>query len=967
MKLMPHTLIRVAGGPFQKLQSLNLSRSIEIIDNILNLKEKLTPLKENISEVMYSAIPQLQDTTVQNFLVKLRRDIFNERNVSEEKLKRAAPHLSAELTADIENYRTLKGEIKELFEEGERQFPEETKATRQILQNLAEDENLQKGLVLSSQSLYKRIAGYAKKSKLKKKDFQVERGLTKYISRMYGKTSPFSTFTNLVMASVTPSPDAVEDKVSPLVKTGSDEIPEILNHIRLNNFLYQYLHTILTKNPDFYRHFLVRPNPTIKKNEDHYLFLTNSNNIEAFQRIPANPALEVFTYISTQKKEGIVYKEMVREIIKNEYIDAPAETLEDFINQLLDYGFLEFNIGVSGIDPDWDRALTEKLSPLAADLPLIKELLDVLEKVRILAGEYGQSDCENRTRILDEAFQVFRAICWKLHEAAGLPEDERKTPEELEKIRTEKRKEAEAKRKEAEEAAKEKGEEAPVTPKNEEEKPTEDTGEEIEEDEDDQPFKQLGSTYFQFKPENIFYEDASLHLSPQLEDTHLQSFTEILHGMLMRFKPFEGLYSERAKMVHYFTGKYPKDASVDLLTFYEDYYREFKKPEAKKIEKKETDDLPKIPGIEARQKKSKQWSEHFKAHLEKTVDKNADQVTITRHDLDAAAGKIDFETSETVTSYGCFIHLYVDEAEKGEKLNGVLNSTFPGFGRMFSRFLHIFPDAVTHDVRDWNTALAEGEYLLMENTDASYFNANLHPPLMPYEIRTPNGHNTLPSEQQIPVTELQVRLNEKEALLELFHVPTGKRAFVFDLGFQGHKGRSQLFQLLEKFSKAEYLFCQPALNAVNSLRPPDKDKTAVQILPRIMYEDRIVLQRKAWYIPQEQIPFRKPEESDWAWFYRINEWRRKHGIPEEIFSFIVDRRTADNLPPEKRRKAGRDDYKPQYISFKSPFMLNLLEKALKRVPDTWKIEEMLPAPRHLLSIGPNRYVTEFVLQWYTNP
>ena len=976
MKLLPHTMIRVSGGPFEKLESLKLTESPRLIESITGLKAKLEPLKQKISDELYQLIPGLEDQAIQNLLVKIRRDIFNERNVSPERMERIKPHVPGTLLAEMDNYLSTREEINGLRQQGEALFAKETAAARRILAEEAMDEDLQNGLLLSSQSLFKRIPGYVKKveknARLKKKEFQVERGLTKYISRMYGKTSPFSTFTNLVIGTITadaPPPDW-EGGISPLLRLKENKKPEVLNHIRINNFLYQYLNTMFTKNQEIFRHFLIRPNPTLKKNEDHYLFLTNSNNIEAFQRIPANPALEVFTYLSTQKKEGITYDEMVRSIIENEYIDAPAETLEDFINQLLDYGFLEFNIGVSGIDPDWDRELAKKLNHLEAKVPLIKELLAVLKKVRTLADRYGESNSDGRTQILNEAFEDFRAVCMKLHEAAGLPEDERKTPEEIQKMRLEKMKEAEK------EAAEKDGEQ---------EKKAEDTedkaDEEIEENkDDDQPFKQVSTTYFNFKPENMFYEDTSLDIAPQLQEKEILDFTEILNDLLQRVKIFEGMFDERSKMYHYFTTKYGTDASVDMLTFYEDYYRDFKKPEAQKKEKKEKEkeESPLIPGIEKRSKANARWMEKFKTVLKDRVDKHSDEVHVTLRDLEETAK--DFPDDPTVSvspcSFGSFVHFYVEKTAEGEKLMAVLNSSFPGFGKMFSRFLHIFDDVVTADIRRWNESLAKEEHLFLEDSDASYFNANLHPPLMPFEIRTPNGHNSLPSEQQIPVTELQVRVNEAEERLQLVHVPTRKRAYVFDLGFQGHRGRSQLFQLLEKFTMARYLYPQPMLNGINVLASGDsglkpkevkeeeKPRPEIRTLPRVVYRDGIVLQRKTWYVPRDILPLREPEESDWAWFCRVNEWRLQQGIPEEVFIFVVDRGGFQNIKPEDQKKITRDDYKPQYISFKNPFLINLLEKAMTRVPESLKIVEMLPNSRQLLNIGSNHYITEFVVQWY---
>jgi hypothetical protein len=251
----------------------------------------------------------------------------------------------------------------------------------------------------------------------------------------------------------------------------------------------------------------------------------------------------------------------------------------------------------------------------------------------------------------------------------------------------------------------------------------------------------------------------------------------------------------------------------------------------------------------------------------------------------------------------------------------------------------------------------------------------------------PNGQHGLPPENQVPITELQVKVDVAGSRLQLLHTPTQNRVYVFDLGFQGHMGRSQLFQLLEKFTLTEYLFCYPMLNAVNGIYGPspakpgkeeekeaeEKKETAparkIRTIPRIVYDDRIVLQRRTWFVPAELLPVRKPDESDWGWFFRVNEWRRQLGIPGEVFIFVVDRMASQTsrpqTPGEKTPRPGPDDYKPQYISFQNPFLMELLEKAMTRVPDFLKIVEMLPNSQQLPTLGSHRHVMEFVIQWYT--
>ncbi|UCH93775.1 MAG: lantibiotic dehydratase [Candidatus Aminicenantes bacterium] len=1001
MKPFPHVLIRVSGGDFEQLESLNLKESLQPINDIRQLKEKLGEVKQDLSQQLYDMIPQIKDARLQNMLLNIRRDVFNERDIPADTLNEITSHLPDPLNEDLKNYLKIKDTINKLSDQGEETFSREVLRLRKNLHTLAADETLQKGLVLSSQSLLKRIPGYlSKECPTQKKDFQTERGLIKYISRMYAKTSPFSTFTNLVMAKPAPAPtvESTPKRTFLWLKDEKNKKPTITCHIRLNNLLYKYLQVLLYKNPGIYRHLLVRPNPTLKQGEKNYLFLTNHDNIEAFQRIPFNPVVELFRQLTAREKEGISIHELVKTIVDNERIDAPAEDIEAYVIQLLEYGFLEYNIGISGVDPDWDIKLREVLVHINSGdthIPLVSELADTLKNLRTLAGQYGETPFHKRNSILEEAFRQFRAICMKLHQAAGLLEEERISPED-----------DEIKRKflRGVQGAPRRGE--PIrdgfVTKDVFDNSTRNCNLHLSSLAEKSPpgrnstaevFKHQPVTYFYFKPEQVFYEDTTLDIAPRVDDVLLGEFIDALHDLLQNMRRFEGLRDEQDKMRFFFVHKYGNDASIDLMTFYEEFYCEFKKPEAELQKKQEqmqqqekdedkSEGPPEVPEIKERQETNRAWIEKFKANLKKEITGIPDVIRLYRHQIERTHREFaeGISSPDTGCSYGSFVQFYlengVDEGDGSsgkERLIGVLNSSFPGFGKLFSRFLHVFDDRITNDIRQWNEWLSN-EALLLEDCDASYFNANLHPPLLPYEVRIPGGHNSLPPGKQIPITDLEVRLEEKGDRLQLVHKPTQKRVYVFDLGFQGHQGRSQLFQLLEKFTMAEYLFPQPLVHAAANIGeegPGKKEKeegkthAAVRVNPRIVYDDRIVLRRKTWYIPVEKLPFKEPGESQWAYFLRVNEWRRELGVPEEVFVHVLEDFGRQPGQSRAQQKPGRDDYKPQYISFNNPFLMDLFEKLIKRVPYSLKVVEMLPNSRQLLRIGNSKHITEFTLQWYT--
>lgn len=981
MKLFPHILTRLGGGAFEKLESLNLSASSLMAVEIHQLQESLEDVRNRITDRLYTLIPQAEDPAIRKQLINCRRSVHNLKELETDILDEILAFIPASLKEDLKHYLLIKEALQQQWDKGEQTFQNEIKKLRENFHALVSDETLQKGLLLSSHSLFDCIPAYlAKPAPENKKEFQTERGLMKYISRMYAKTSPFSTFTNLAMARIAPlSSDCdsflgLETNVKSEIPNNRDHIP-VIHHIRLNNLLFKYIKTLLLKNRHLHVFFSIRQNPTIKKEKDNFLYLTNNDNIEAFQRIPFNDVLDLLLGLISQNDNGISLKDLTDEILGKKRLNVPEEELHTYITELIDLGFLEFNLGVSGIDPDWDirlRSVLENLidkSPLGAEeRTLLEELRDMLLSLKGMADTYGDASCQERLKILKNGFNLFKSICMKLHENAGLPEEERIPGGSKETVNEESREER---------VLKNNGNNG-----------------------NSRVFIHKSPTLFPFKPEHLFYEDTTAKVSPVIDEPALHEFMGIMHHLLQTVERFETVKDERDKMRSYFIHKYGETASIPLMQFYEDYFREFKKPEMERLLKQDKEGIINenktetgakvffdIPRMNQRHEKNKLWLDTLKHVLKDEFTPGSPVLDIHPRHLEKTRQKTGeaIPISERTCSYGAFIQFYFDvpcedieikentafetperEIENKPKLLGVLNATFPGFGKFFSRFLHLFDSAITENIRSWNLSLQK-ETLLAEDTDASYFNANLHPPLLPLEIRIPGGHNSLPGDKHIPIDKISIRMNDTGTRLQAVHTEWGKRIYPIDLGFQGHLGRSQLFRMLDKLSLAQYLDCNWLTNtAISAYRNGNPETTGIIFSPRIIYDGRIILSRKTWQIPVEKLPFRSVEESQWSYFVRVDGWRRKLQIPDEVFIHVVEQRhSSSGKVSPSHQPPSQDDYKPQYICFKNPFLVELFERILKRVPETLKIVEMLPDSNHLLSLENKRYISEFTLQWYT--
>ncbi len=928
------------------------------------LARRRSERKQALSQELFHDLAQRSDRREQNLLQNVRRDLYNDRPVKSKHLRRVREILLPPLREELQRYLTLLDQQRAAETEAEVVYHREVARLRAALQPLSEHKALQQGLVLSSQDFLRRLPAYRQKpaDQFTKKELRAEQTLLKYLTRMQVKTSPFSTFNNLCLGHVAPGHEA---RVS-LSPATTDQVP---GHVRLNNYLYQYLQGLFRSSRAIYTRLPVRVNPTVEHRTDHLHYLTSHNNVEAFQRLPPHPIVVCALDYVREHPAGVGFHQLHAYLLRE--VDATPEALEAYIKQLVDYGLLEYDLGVSGIDPDWDQKLIPRLQPLAeAKVEHVETLIAALRSLRTLAQRFGPAAAPERLTILTEAFDTFRNACWQLHEVAGLPADERLTPE--------------ARRVKQQQEIAEKEAEQKSDPSAE--------GEDHEKE--DQPFEHQSATYFSFRPEQLFYEDTTHSTTPVVDRTALEAWVNRLQGFLSELPLFRGQQDEQFRMKHYFQEHYPGQTDVSLLTFYEDYYRDVKKPEAERAaqaqEPPESPPAPPSKGDTTEQPEAlrqhralmKQWQERLKEQLPAADETGT--VHLSSKMLQAVNRELGVATEAAPSaSYGSFVQFYTERTDEGPPvLRGVVNGIFPGYGKMLSRFLHIFDASVTQEVRSWNQAIMDEDVLFIEDCDGSYFNANLHPPLLPYEVRMPGGHNSLPADRQLPITDFEVRCLPEQSELILVHRPTGQRTYPLDLGFQGHRGRSQLFQLLEKFTHARYHSPHPVTEVINATAyegppttaPPSSSTEEVSpaptvvVRPRIVWEQQVVLQRKSWLVPLTHLPVRDAQSSDAAYFYQIRAWQQRWGIPDEVFVCVNPFRghqpspVADN---ERTRKLRRDDYKPQFINLANPLLVLLFEKLAERVPYHLEVTEMLPGRSQMLTQHQERYVTEWVVQWYS--
>lgn len=903
-EIFNHSLIRITGLPFERLR-FSTPKMVEMAAILNNEDTMVYQIAQNLCADLHHFNQSISDGHLQKKIQNVRRLIYNRKPLRENDrsiLASLPAPLATQATDYFNREKALATNRQQLFDSIAILFIEE----RQALQAAANNELLLKAISLASHSLYHDIGKYISKDcrTFKSGEIHTEKSLLKYLTRTCAKTSPFSTLTSLSMVPLAVDKGNAAVFMQPATKAAPTTF------VRINNILLAFWKRLIASDRTVAIYFPIYLNPTITVTNNTIVFLINKSNVDFFQRIPLSPVL-TFIMETLRNKAGFSIDALVTEL--ESHIDADREGITHYLFSCVESGLIEIDFLVTGIDPNWNTTLLERWGPYAQKLESsnVAIICQALTAINALCKVYATGNSAERIDLGKAAFSIAEKASLDIWKYNNIQKAQR-----LQK------------------------EPSPIT-----------------------------DFVMALRPENLFMEDSKQNLPIVLSTPAMNTLMGKLADFYRQMDFFEGKKGEQLRMYAYFTKKYPGQSSVPLLLFYEDYYKDIR------LREKAFNELPpgKLPpGFELlkhvsdvkktnRDGLTKQWVDLLLAKASFSNDQSV--VTFTLRDIQEAnqalGTKPDLSKKHSV---GAFVQCAFAGTEGEQQCTGmVVNSLSAAYGKMFSRFLYLFDDALTEDVKESIMQCVPTNSVFAELQDASYHNANLHPTLMSHEIRIPGGHISLPPDHQLHISSLRVTIKEEQKRLELVDAPSGKTVWPFDLGFQAPNGRSELFQLLCIFSYADYTSPQILATYINNkvLAEQDKDRQYM-ILPRIVFEDNIVFQRKAWKVALAQIPTKRNDEDFGAYYVRLIAWKNNLQIPDLVFVRAVEK--SKRIELVEGGKAGRDDYKPQYVDFNSPLLVTLFDKLLTKADNTVFIEEMYPLPEAQLCIKGERYVTEFYLQ-----
>lgn len=904
MKVTPYALVRHGAEPFELLGNMNNSVTLPALcEEICVLQESIAEVSTQLPDALAKAIPRDMDDATRRLLIGLRRDIFNGRPVkpqTAEKIRNTAV-LTSEETGELEKFIQLQQQLSARHAAYKTQYEEERRSIfKQIHQNSTASENIKRGIAFTSHDLFNK---YFRAGKPDFNDNKLHLSMLKYLSRTVVKTSPFSSFTHI--ATVHLKDQATEEAA--MIKTPLDKAkPQLTINARIVKCIIQ----LLLKYPPFYTQQQLMLNSTLAIKDLQYTFLLNTNNSESIQRIAQSE--DINCIIEKLKLEREIKFEQLAHFI-TEVFDSEKQEAEKYIHELIRVGLLEYILEIDITNRYCLEQLIKTVSRPTID-PHLSTLHSLLLNLQSKASEIEDTHSD---KIVPAMTQLHRAMLeWyiSLHAVCGLPEDERKWMVEN---------------------MLEAGNQRFY---------------ELQKPYDKEAFGHSSRAIFNIVRENIFYEDVAsayqVNLSMPRIEALCQKFKRLYHVAV-------SISSENTtQQFHqlYFKNEGNESGTYPFLDFYEkiqlkiNSYNELKEDYGTKL------------------------FHHFKRNYISYL-KTLPEEEIVNIPLEKMEAFLNGRTNEINQAYNgkrtaCNSMFLQFSFEHNNIKHAVVNDTrfFLGAGKIFSRFLYLLDDSVYEHIYNEND-VAQGNNLYVENSDFSYFNANMHDPLMPSQLELSGLFRAPRSKvRSVKLSDLEVKACTATKTLELIDRVTQKKVYFYDLSFQSTSGRSGVFKLLQKFTGASF---QPSIAVlsiiINELRSEKTDKTkVVQAYPRIMIDDEIVIQRKFWIVDTQSLQQEIKNNNDHESYLQVQQFLKKWNLPEAVF-VSVNNHTMTSAEKQSLLRTG--EYKPFYVHFSNPALVNIFISYVKKYKQI-NFKEVYPDSANMLqNEAQESIVSEFAIQW----
>lgn len=388
LKIFPLVVVRRAGISFSILEETVWDG--DAVEAALN---KTTAMAESHRQKLLQACDQtlthLPENAQRSSVYNARKRIFKGRKPSAAQFSELPEHLRI-ATADWQMTLGLAAREQHALEQA---YAAALLKGYELIQRMAGWPDIRAALLYSSHDLLEQLPALLQKppSGWRKKEKQTAHALARYVVRAASKTSPFSRFTTVGLQQENVLEEAFLDyKYSVTPNAG----------------LLPAIYDVLLQHPAFFHALRIRLNPCITRSADAYAWLHHNGEQEGFQQTTGTPVLNAVVEWLLQSDRKSAFHSLVRYL--HSLTDADNSPLEQWILDLIDTGFLEWELPESGLSPSWAGNLYQYLGALPAEAVIV-ETAQLLQWLRTVARTLPYMDSESAIQAQREAWQQIQA------------------------------------------------------------------------------------------------------------------------------------------------------------------------------------------------------------------------------------------------------------------------------------------------------------------------------------------------------------------------------------------------------------------------------------------------------------------------------------------------------------------------------------------------------------------------------
>ncbi|GIH73275.1 hypothetical protein Mth01_55280 [Sphaerimonospora thailandensis] len=822
-------MLRAAGLPVETVRELRCPDSRRWADDVLDLADTSHATGETVADLLHALIGENDDESCRRTLLKLRREVFNNRLPKDaETVLALVSDLDPAAGRALADWLTARRLLADRQAEGAGLLAAETGRSRLALCRLAGEQRLRGGLPLASPSLDAQVDAYARltaadpEARPDKKRRKIERSLLSYLYRTACKTSPFSTFTGVALGEFTEDPELPEQSEQserperPGLRTELAE--EWDGYARINVVALGRLAEAVIADPArradlpvalasgwgrdadqvrYVRRWVTAGDDdtavTFDAIKDRLFFLRRSGTLERL--------LGLF-----EQRGTLRYGELTSWLVDDQ--NADAEECEQYLQTLLDLGMVQvpclrtevhhedplraFQAALRDIDRPWADALATRLDALAS-----------------CVDRFVSADPAERRGLLEELRTELRTIQEELRAEQG-------------KV-----------------------------------------------------------------PQTVLYEDAAARGTVSLSArAWAELAAEPLRAVERLLPAFDLTLPQRILFKGFFLARYGRGGHCgDLLKlvhdFHEDFFDQYMSftagrttfdAEGRYVPEENWLGLPELKALDTARLA---FVERMRALWDAAGGR--DEIALDDDFVADVAGELD-----SVTPRFAPMSHHLQVADRAGDPLIVLNRSYGGLSFPFSRFTHCF-DGLDDRLLEQSTVICPKDAVFAEVTGGPVTtNLNLHGRLTEYEIVGPGETGTLAPEFQLRLDDLFIEHDEQEDRLVLCSARLGREVIPVYLGYLVPLALPELPRALLLLSPTS----MAPLNVWGGI--PEGEPTAgVTARPRVRHGS-IVLSRRSWSAPVSALPIQAPGGSDADWFLGWHRFRRTHHLPGQVFATVSD-------------------------------------------------------------------------------